>query len=139
MKKTMLGIAGLAALSACGANQEAEIATACLTIMEDPDMKRDIVAASVENEDFCACASTALLSLPEDISANSISAIGLMAEAITEHNGSAEDAFRSISRAARADDATPEQIANHKNIDELGEQLEEVLDGMRTAGGSCPV
>lgn len=138
MKQALLGVVGLVLLTACGASQEAEITQACLTIMADPEMKRDIVAASVSNEDFCSCASTVLFSLPEDASANSVSAIMVMAETITEHDGSAEAAFRAISEASRADDATPEQISNYENIDELGEQLEDVLDGMRAAGGSCP-
>ena len=101
-----------------------------LTIMQDPDMKRDIVAASVANEDFCGCASTLLLSLPVDASANSISAIEITANTITEHDASAEAAFRAISEASRADDAPQEQIAIYEHVDALGEQLEEVLDDL---------
>ena len=58
---------------------------------------------------------------------------------MVESNGSAEAAFRKLSEARRADDATPEAIAAYENMDELGEQLEEFLDGMRASGGTCPV
>ena len=107
--------------------------------MADPDVQRDIVAASITTEDFCACTSKRIMTMPDAQRDTAVETFEMMESLMAEHNGSAEDAFRALSEARRADDATPEAIASYENMDELGEQLEDFLDEMRASGGVCPV
>ena len=139
MRKIMVGISSLLVLTACGQSADKSWTEACNIVMSDPDVQRDILEASVTVESYCTCTSQQVLALPDASRDTAIETLEMVAGLMGEHNGSAEAAFRQLSEARRADDATPEAIAAYENMDELGEQLEEYLDGMRAAGGTCPV
>ena len=139
MRKTLVGISSLLILTACVQSAELSWTEACNTVMADPDVQRDILDAAVSVESYCTCTSKQVLALPEADRDMAIGTLETMAGLMAQHNGSAEAAFRQLREAGRADDATPEAIAAYENMDELGEQLEEFLDNMRAAGGTCPV
>lgn len=139
MKQIAIGFAGILLLTACGEAADVKLAASCSAVMADPDVQRDLIEASVSVEAYCACTSAMLLSLPEAASEKSVAAMTTMESLMAEHDGSAEAAFEVLSKRGRAEDATPEEIAAHKNVDDLGEQLEDILDEMRTEGGTCPV
>lgn len=139
MRKTLIGLTGLLVLTACTENPEVALNKTCNVVMADPDVQRDILAASISAEDYCACASKQMLALPDAQRDVSISTLQTMETLMSEHNGSAEAAFEALSDASRAEDATPEAQQAYDNMDELGEQLEEFLDLMAANGGACPV
>ena len=139
MRKTLIGLSSLLLLTGCGQSVEASLNETCRTVMAVPDVQRDILEANVTLEAYCSCASKQILAMPEADRNTAIETMAMVAELMVENNGSAEAAFRKLSEARRADDATPEAIAAYENMDELGEQLEEFLDGMRASGGTCPV
>lgn len=139
MRKILVGVSSFLVLTACGQSAGASWTEACNAVMVDPDVQRDILDASVTVESYCTCTSKQVIALPEASRDTAIETLEMMAGLMAEHNGSAEAAFRQLSDASRADDATPEAIAAYDNMDELGEQLEEFLDNMRASGGTCPV
>ena len=139
MRNILVGVSSLLILTGCGQFADKSWTEACSIVMSDPDVQRDILEASVTVESYCTCTSQQVLALPDASRDTAIETLEMVAGLMGEHNGSAEAAFRQLSEARRADDATPEAIAAYENMDELGEQLEEYLDGMRAAGGTCPV
>ncbi|MFN3213623.1 MAG: hypothetical protein ACE37M_10985 [Henriciella sp.] len=139
MRKILIGAAGFLVLTACGDSAEVSLNKTCNAVMADPDVQRDILEASISAEDYCACTSKQILALPDTARDTAISTLESMETLMAEHNGSAEAAFRALSEARRADDATPEAEAAYKRMDDLGEQLEDYLDLMRAAGGACPI
>ena len=139
MRKTLVGISSLLALTACGQSWDVSWTETCNTVMSDPDVQRDILDAAVTVESYCTCTSKQVLALSEAERDTTIETMEMMAALMGEHNGSANEAFRQLREAGRADDATPEAIAAYENMDELGEQLEAFLDNMRDTGGTCPV
>lgn len=139
MRTPLIGLSSLLILTACGQTVEASLNETCSAVMADPDVQRDILEASVTVESYCACTSKQIISLPDADRGTAIETMEMVAGLMAEHNGSAEAAFRQLREASRADDATPEAIAAYKNMDDLGEQLEEFLDNMRASGGTCPV
>jgi hypothetical protein len=139
MRKILIGMAGLLVLTACGESAEVSLNNTCKAVMADPDVQRDILAASISAQDYCACTSKQILALPDAARDTAISTLEMMETLMAEHDGSAEAAFQALSEARRADDATPEAEAAYKRMDDLGEQLEDYLDGMRAAGGACPI
>ena len=86
----------------------------------------------------CACAGQQILALPETQRDKTILALETMEALMPENNSSTEAAFRALSEAGRADDASAEAIAAYESVDDLGERLEDILDAMREAGGACP-
>ena len=139
MRNTLIGFSSLLVLTACGQSAEVSLNETCNAVMADPDVQRDILAASMSAENYCACTTKQILALPDAERETAVSTLEMMETLMAEHNGSADAAFRQLSEAGRADDATPEAIAAYENMDALGEQLEAFLDGMRAAGGLCPV
>lgn len=124
-----------------GCSDRAHIALAqnCGAIALDPDVARDIQAAGVSAESFCDCASKQILALPEAEKVSLVSAIETMATLLPENEGSTERVFRVLSDAKNQEDTSPEALAAYEGVDQLGERLEEYLDGMRVARGVCPV
>ena len=138
MRAIMIGTASLFVLVGCGVSAEDALATSCNTVMSDPDVQRDILEANLSVEDYCGCASQQIFALPETERDNTILALETMETLMAENNGSTEAAFRALSEAGRADDDSAEAVAAYESVDELGEQLEDILDAMREAGGTCP-
>ena len=138
MRKTLIALSSLLVLTGCGQSVEASLKETCSTVMADADVQRDILEAKVTLEAYCSCASKQILAMPEADRDTAIETMEMVAGLMAENNGSAEAAFRKLSEARRADDATPDAIAAYENMDELGEQLEDFLDGMRASGGTCP-
>ncbi|MEM9570536.1 MAG: hypothetical protein AAF996_03660 [Pseudomonadota bacterium] len=138
MRTILIAVAGMFALVSCAESADVSLSKSCNAVMSDPDVQRDIVEANVSLEDYCACASQQILALPDAQRDTTILALETMETLMAENNGSTEAAFRALSDAGRADDASAEAVAAYESVDELGEQLEDVLDAMREAGGVCP-
>lgn len=134
-----IGFAALLALAACSENAETKLNATCTAVMEDPEVQGDIRAANISVEAFCACTATAFLALPDSEREDLVSTFETMEQLMQDHDGSAEAAFRELSDAGRADDATPDAIAAYESMDELGERLDDLLDDMRDADKACPV
>ncbi len=137
MKLFFASAVGLMVLTACAPNPETSLDKTCNTVMADPDVARDILEANLTVADYCVCATKTLLALPEVQSAAAINALETMEAAMVEHDGSAEKAFRAMREAARADEAAPEAVAAYESMDAVGEQLEDILDGLKESGGTC--
>lgn len=138
MKRLIIGIATCLTISACGSSPEVRLNETCNTVMSAPQVRADILEANITVADYCTCASAALLALPESEGATAIGALETMEQLMGEHGGSAEAAFEALSESARADDATPDIIATYEAMDELGDTLDDILDGIKDAGGVCP-
>lgn len=133
-----IGIAALLLLTGCGGSPEAKLIATCTAVMSDPDVGGDITDANISIEAYCGCAATTLLALPDDTRSKMIGTFETMEQLMQANDVSAEDAFRELSNAARADDATPEAIAAYESMDALGERLDDLLDDMRDADRACP-
>jgi len=138
MRRT-IGLAALVILSACSQSPEVKLSATCTAVMADPEVQGDIRDANISTADYCACAATAFLALPEGEREEMITTFETMEQLMQEHDGSAEAAFRELSTAGRAEDATPEAIAAYESMDALGERLDDLLDDMRNADRACPV
>jgi len=139
MRKTLMGLASLMILTACGDGADSALKATCSTVIADPQIQRDLIAGGLSTEEFCACTSTQIFAMSEDERDTAISTFEMIEASMVENGGSVEAAFQTLSDARRADDATPEDLAAYENMDELGEQLEDYLDAMQAAGGVCPV
>ena len=139
MRKSLFSIAFVATVASCGANPEVALNATCNAVMADPDVQRNILAASLSAEDYCACASKQMLALPDEERDLAITTLQTMETLMAEHDGSAEAAFEALIDAGRAENATPEAVTAYENMDALGEQLEDFLDEMQAAGGVCPI
>lgn len=137
MTRSSIAIAAFLGLVGCTENPEVKLTTTCNAVMSDAVVQRDIRAASISVEDYCACATPALLSLPDTERDRIVGALETMETLMREHNG-AEAAFEALSDAGTAADATPEAIASYQAMDELGNRLDDLLDDMKDAGGTCP-
>lgn len=125
-------------LVACGQSPEANLNATCNSVMMDPQVRSDIVRAGLNVETYCDCVTSVLLALPENEKTTAIQSFELIESQMANHDGDAEAAFEAIRNASRADDATPEAIAAYRNLDALGDQLDDILDGIEAAGGNCP-
>lgn len=134
-----IGIAALLLLTGCGGSPEAKLTATCTAVMSDPDVGGDITDANISIEAYCGCAATMLLALPDDKRDGVIGTFETMEQLMQANDVSAEDAFRELSKAARADGATPEAIAAYESMDALGDRLDDLLDDMRDADRACPV
>ena len=133
-----IGIAALLMLTGCGASPEVELAATCTAVMSDPEVGADITDANISIEAFCGCAATTLRALPEDERDGVISTFETMERLMQDHDGSAEAAFRELSKAARAEDATPEATLAYESMDALEHRLDDLLEEMRDADRICP-
>lgn len=138
MRTVLIAAAGMFVLASCAESADVSLSRSCVAVMSDPDVRRDVVEANLSVEDYCTCASQQILALPDDQRDTAILALETMETLMAENNGSTEAAFRALSEAGRADDASAEAIAAYESVDELGEQLEDILDAMREGGGVCP-
>jgi len=134
-----IGIAALLILTGCTDSPEAKLNATCNAVMSDPEVHGDIKDANISVEAFCSCAATAFLTLPDGEREEMISTFETMEQLMQEHDGSAEAAFRELSTAGRAEDATPEAIAAYESMDALGHRLDDLLDEMKDADRTCPV
>ena len=125
-------------LVACGQSPEANLNAMCNSVMTDPQVRSDIVRAGLDVETYCDCATSVLLALPENEKTTAIQSFELIESQMANHDGDAEAAFEAIRDASRTDDATPEAIAAYRNLDALGDQLDDIMDGLEAAEGSCP-
>jgi len=139
MMRRPIGIAALLILTACSDNPESKLNATCNAVMTDPEVQADVTDANIGVEAYCACAATKFLALPTDERDKMISTFETMEQMMQDHEGSAEAAFRELSRAGRAEDATSEAIAAYQSMDALGDRLDDVLDDMRDADRTCPV
>ena len=133
-----MGIAALLLLTGCGGSPAAKLTATCTAVMSDPKVGGDITDANISIEAFCGCAATTLLALPDDERGGVISTLETMEQMMQNHEGSAEAAFRELSKAARAEDATPEAITAYESMDALGQRLDDLLEAMRDADRACP-
>lgn len=131
-------IAGAVVLTTCAPSPETALNTTCNAVMADPQVRDSVVRAGLTVETYCDCVTTVLLALPDDERTKSIESFELIETRMADHEGDAEAAFEAIRDASRADGATPEMVATYRNLDELGDQLDLILDEIEEAGGTCP-
>ena len=137
-QKLILAACLSAGLAACAPNPETSLNQTCQSVLSDPATLRDLADSGMSSETFCACASRQILAMPESSRDSTIAAFEAIETAMAESGGSAERAFESIRDASRADDATPAQIKIYRDLDALGDMLDDLVDTMEESGGSCP-
>ncbi|MEM7327968.1 MAG: hypothetical protein AAF437_04455 [Pseudomonadota bacterium] len=139
MRLTVSGmIAGTLLAAACGQSAEVSLNETCNSVMADPQVSSDITRAGLSVDSYCDCATSVLLALPETERAAAISSFQLINTVMAEHDGDAEAAFEAIRNQARADAATYEARVAYQNLDQLGDQLDDLLDELEEADGVCP-
>ncbi|MEM9180181.1 MAG: hypothetical protein AAGA89_10735 [Pseudomonadota bacterium] len=131
-------MAGAVILTACAPNPETALNGTCNAVMADPQVRDSVVRAGLNIEAYCDCVTTVLLALPDNERTRAVESFELIETRMADHEGDAEAAFEAIRDAARADGATPEMVATYRNLDELGDQLDLILDEIEEAGGTCP-
>lgn len=130
-----LGVSALV-LGACGGGNS-KARQACASIMTDPDPAEELADNNVSVDAFCDCLVAQLDEMPE-AEAERMSATMISVAPGFEEGRSGEDIYRELREKARSEDATQEDEDAYQNMDDLGEFLEDVIDGMAGNDGTCP-
>ncbi|MEL6827256.1 MAG: hypothetical protein AAFN91_13490 [Pseudomonadota bacterium] len=131
-------MASAVVLAACAPSPESALNATCNAVMADPQVRDSVVRAGLTVDTYCDCVTTVLLVLPENERTRAVESFELIETRMADHEGDAEAAFEAVRDAARAEGATPEMVATYRNLDELGDQLDLILDEIEEAGGTCP-
>jgi hypothetical protein len=131
----ILGVSALA-LGACGGGNS-EVKNACVNIMSDPDPAEELANNDVSVDSFCDCLTSQLSEMP-DAEADRMKTTMMSVAPGFEEGRSGEEIYKELREISRADDATPADVEAYENMDDLGEFLEDVIDGMASNGGACP-
>ncbi|WP_084418399.1 hypothetical protein [Henriciella litoralis] len=137
----VLGVSALA-LSACGSGGgggggNSDVKKACASIMSDPEPAGELAENDVSVDGFCDCLTGQLAEMP-DADAERMRTTMIAVAPGFEEGRSGQEIYSELREKGQADDATPADVEAYENMDDLGEFLEDVIDGMASNGGACP-
>ncbi|MEM8617484.1 MAG: hypothetical protein AAGF20_11195 [Pseudomonadota bacterium] len=137
-KRINIGLVAIAmvGLGACGNAELKAVQADCSVLMAGEEPMEELTRQNISLDDFCTCASEAILALEPGQKDAFVTGMAYMASEIGEGR-SAQDIYSALRRESRADEATEEIKALFKSVDDLGEQLEDTLDKMGMNGGVC--